>query len=666
MSEDGVPLENGTNTASVPCEVQIPLLVEYEEEGKDEEEEQDQEHHIDDVNQIKIKEIASSKFVPYHPGLLDLDSLQKTQDLQYSTHLPFVTGLPLKKGRVLKLLSWNVELQAVNLFGPVKRALTFEAVPEVAGFFDSLAMTQRQRRIAQSLQKMVKKQKPDLILLQKIDIDQALLTMLKMAWSKNYSFVEDASHQSNIAFYRNEKVLKARSQNIPDRLDYNEHCIVLKSGETVRIRNTHSMFTPNPQQYEKEITDYLNTRPEGELRVVAGNLSCPLSMLPSSPPQLTASNTEAIELNDGSKVQLAQYTDGVFYKDINTKKIHQAKTVFLNPMIGKPFSRHELQKFPKQVHELQDKLFSQLRPALHIDASFYTTKLLNNNQQTILEMELYLRERWYSQEIGLRFGSNLYNDHGFSLLGVSEHQCLLIRKYFPATSFQYEQYTQNNGTESYIISAYEEDSLLFIKALNALPLLTMLPTLETKSNEIHDAVHNLVDAIVKDNNIDVMQSTDIYNHFIEPISAVIDNRMPNFTVTEKTQQKMTTALRHGSKATHVAAYLAIGAIGGFMVGLSVASGLLFGLGFGVGLLIGLGAVAVFASEISLAGAAVAGVLGHKIETTHTAPSKSFQRCYKKAASSFHTFFQPQEKKQVPKQEIEALYTPVRKARNPFD
>lgn len=619
-----------------------------------------------------VDEVNIEDLVPYHPGVSTTAEAQKDYKPIHSDHQPFRTKI-----NELTLISWNV-LESDGGNGFAYKDADNQRFVHYYGEKDPQADA-RHDQIAVALRKMCDNHQPEVVLLQEIEVREGqylLFAKIQEALGNEYVAVTEtyqgfndegqpvqsqriAARGGNIAFYRKGTFASATlekgkvsgmggADGLDEIITGYENVLTTLDGRVIRVRNVHSAaFSHLPLEHEKVITAYLNEGlKNGVAHIVIGDFNCPVSKLPGTPNELVTSSVAPPYFTaHDSPIQQGHYIDGAFFTDLATNEIRQADTIQLDPKTGLPFDPISIAEMPKNIPAIQLEVFKRFRPAISVDACYKAVPFADINSHSapltagqITSVDNYLNKT-FNSTVRVRYATDLFNNPGMSAFGFTANEFNMLKDWFPDAEFQYSTHVdyREPSHKTYIVSipAGTLNTLKFVKALNAIELIRNLPKIKgnDQAPEMHDAISELIQAVVNDDSISFNQSTAVYQHFLEPVDALAKARPLDTEKMQASEQNLHSTLNrvvNMKKATKAAIWGAIGVVIGFAVGFVV--GTLITAGAASVPVACLGAAiggAIFGAEISVAGAIVGAGIGCQQAADLT---PEYKAAYNKASS----------------------------------
>ncbi|NNM58325.1 MAG: hypothetical protein HKM04_00710 [Legionellales bacterium] len=684
-------------------------------------------------NESKYADYDEDNYLPpvrFHPGLATTTEARDNYENIYSDHLPFVTQIPIgPRAQPLTLLSWNVlESDGGNGFAASEIDESTGQIPHYYGETDD----QRQARfeqIALSLANMIQNTSPDVVLLQEIeDKPGLLLDAIRLTIGAEYSIVMEeytdfdddglpvtkrraAANGGNIVLCRDATVQSHSCRkgttrglggidNLEEVITGFENIITLTNGREVRIRNCHSQFfSHTPLEHERVISAFLSENKNDNItRIVAGDFNCPVSKLPGSAPELVTSSVAAPYFTHKTDaIQHGHYIDGAYYRTAGAKTLHQAETIQYNPVTGLPFRDEEITATPENIPPQQEAIFRRFRPAMQIDNLYRATAFddITNNEITpdqisAIDEQFVLQ---FESTLRLRYATNLFNQPGLCAFGLTIQETATFRALFP--NFQYTVHIDPRDDEkkTFIISAPQSDSLKFIKAMNALPWIRVLPAIKQKSPQTYDAVvklitanansnritfnyaakafeallllpltlkikasnsrlhteiRNLIHCVCNDKEISSTQATTIFTHVHALLTPIAMNEQPNMQQIAQTKDALDKEV-HYTPLMSRSSKIAIGATVGAIAGIAIFGVIVTALTLGAGILplATLGsaiAFSIFGSGLTIGGAATGAAIANEKAKINPKLSPQYKNAYNSTVKETFKLFKPEKPK----------------------
>lgn len=337
-----------------------------------------------------------NRTIKHHQLFPSIQESRFSPNLVFSHHLPIAYYIQDEPS--LKILSWNV----------YKEGLPFGFDLSEQSYFGNHG--ERHKRICAALNKFIDNLNITIFALQEVSTD--LLKLLQATFDNSEWVI--LSNLSLVTICKKALVTTIHTSDI-----HTQTVELLLNKKTIILTNAHLIEATFPNKTEKIITEKLSQK-AASINIIVGTLNA--CVAPTHDHEINIITS----LTPPSCAKRINWVDGGFiqYKDSDIKQLEQH---ILNPSSGKDYQVHT------ETLIAHHKDYFQMHICL--DKKHTSQKLFG--EQTLLEYETELREKFKDDGILLRLASNCYNHKliaiklSVELKNVGFEICEILQKILP-------------------------------------------------------------------------------------------------------------------------------------------------------------------------------------------------------------------------------------------
>ncbi len=358
--------------------------------------------------------VAHDTMKSYHPELQSILEYHKNPDQAYSDHVPIYTEV-----EGVKLVSWNVwEPKIVSGFAKNDKLCVEE---------DAAAIEARYDRQIGALEKFIKNQDPDFILLQEVSSDMQTLLDDKFEGWGLYS-----NNAGQVILYRTDKYQFVTAEKYGESDGYSASFGAaigrfqrLSDNKVVRVASIQHTWTYKISETERNIQTFFEKAADADINIIMGDFNkCIASKLDKVTNIITsiapsrfyddATKTKTA-ITQGIQAQWASFIDGCF---ANTRdgQIKQYDAQHFNPETGRAYTDEELQPLDtNNMNDFQKEQCEMQRPIISLDTAYSKKGLFLGGSLNIEQYEKRLNKVFGADSFCVRRSSNTLNEKGVAL-----------------------------------------------------------------------------------------------------------------------------------------------------------------------------------------------------------------------------------------------------------